>query len=94
MTLKTYYEDGDVYYGDSVNWVNGIIANSVDYTYNVDGTVDTITETVDGSSIVTTFSYNVDGTVDEIVETRDGKTITTAFTYSSGVITNTTRTVA
>lgn len=94
MTLKTYYEDGDVYYGNSVNWVNGIIANSVAYTYNVDGTVDTITETVDGSEIVTEFTYNVDGTVDEIIETRDGKTITTTFTYSGGVVTGTTRVVS
>ena len=94
MTLKTYYADGDIYYGSSVNWVNGCIANTVDYTYNVDGTVDTITETVDGSDIVTAFSYNLDGTVDEIVETRDGKTITTSFTYTGGVLQSTGRIVA
>lgn len=94
MTLKTYYQDGDVYYGNSVNWVNGIIANSVDYTYNSDGTLDTITETVEGSEITTTFAYNADGTVDTITESRDGKTIVTTFTYSSGVMTGSERTVS
>lgn len=93
MTLKTYYEDGDVYYGDSINWVNGIIANSTDYTYNVDGTVATITQTVSGSTITTTFTYT-DGILTSISESRDGKTITTTFTYDSGNLTNVTRTVA
>ena len=94
MTLKTYYEDGDVYYGDSVNWVNGIIANTMAYTYNADGTLNTITETVDGSEITTTFAYNTDETVDTITETRDGKTVVTTFTYSDGVITGSERTVS
>jgi len=93
MTLQTYYEDGNVYSGNSVNWVNGIIANAVAYTYNVDGTVDEIEETVDGSTITTAFTYNGDGTVNTIVETRDSKTVTTTYTYSSGVVTDTVRTV-
>ena len=93
MTLKTYYVDGDVYYGDSVNWVNGIIANNVNYWYNVDGTIGSIIETVAGGSIATRFVYS-GANVGSIFEARDNKTITTVFAYDGANVSGVTRTVA
>ena len=51
----------------------------VDFTYNGDGTIDTITKS--GGTVIT-FTYNVDGTIDTI---SDGS-VTRTFVYSSGQI--------
>jgi hypothetical protein len=71
----------------------GTTDNSLSFSYNTDGTVDTITEIIDGETITTTFSYNTDGTVDEVVEEKFSKTITTSMTYSDGVLDSISRTV-
>jgi|GEM_PF-4391898 len=98
MTVKTYYTNGEKYYAESVNWVNGVIPITGTYAYNgTTGNLSQIQYTVNGdTSITVNFSYNgTTGNLETITESRDGKTITTSFTYNSttGNITNVTRTV-
>lgn len=52
-------------------------------TYNADGSVATITETIDGNNSVTTFTYNADGSVATAAEVYLGKTRTTTYTYNA-----------
>jgi YD repeat-containing protein len=54
-------------------------------TYNTDGTVATVTETVSGA--VTTYTYNADGTPATEARVLNGVTTTRTFTYTSGNLT-------
>lgn len=52
-------------------------------TYNVDGTVATVTE----GGITTSYTYNADGTVATDSRTINGVTTTRAYTYTNGNLT-------
>lgn len=68
-------------------------ANDVDsltVTYNVDGTVDTVTE--DG--LTKTVAYNSDGTVNTVSWPAGSLTRTETYSYTGGVLTGMTATEA
>jgi len=54
------------------------------FSYNLDGTLDTITYS---NGATKTFSYS-SGQLAELVFVRDGVTITKTFNYTSGVLTS------
>lgn len=83
----TWWEDGV----GSGQWVElGPVAaaedkavNSMSITYNVDGTIDTVTE--DG--VTKTFTYNGDGTIDTVSWPVGSLTRTETYSYTDGVLT-------
>lgn len=57
-------------------------------TYDADGNVETVTETVGTTEIVTTYTYNADGTVDTASRVVDGGTpAVQTYTYVAGDLT-------
>lgn len=70
----------------SVNGKTGIVrldANALSITYNLDGTIDTVTE--DG--VTKTFAYNLDGTINTVSWPVDTLTRTETYSYTDGVLT-------
>lgn len=62
------------------------------YTYNPDGSVQTITEKDASANVLstTTFTYKANGDVDTSVKVMDGKTVTTQYIYdANGNLTDT-----
>lgn len=86
-----YYIDDDTLtlYGPLTagNWGTGVAMTYAEtsyhgraYTYNPDGTVNTITDTVNGA--VTTYAYNGDGTIHTETRSLNGNTLTLTYAYN------------
>lgn len=70
----------------------GMSANSSTFTYNADGQVANITETLPGGKARNTvFTYNADGTVQRSDVTVNGSIYTTTYTYVNGVVSSLSR---
>ena len=67
-------------------------ATVVAITYNAEGRVATVVETVDGNSATATYTYNGDGTVKTIATLYKGRTRTETYAYSGGKVTGITAT--
>lgn len=70
--------------GYGVNEIRGATASSV--TYDGNGRVSTVTDSIDGANKVATFAYNADGTVKTATTVYLGLTRVETYTYASGKI--------
>ena len=59
-------------------------ATAVAFTYDAQGVITSVSETIDGNTAVATFTYNGDGTVKTIATTYKGRTRTETFAYDAG----------
>lgn len=59
-------------------------ATAVVFTYDAQGVITSVSETIDGNTAVATFTYNGDGTVKTIATTYKGRTRTETFAYDAG----------
>lgn len=65
------------------NAVSNPEPSGTNYTYNTDGTVNVITETLPSGSQVSTLSYTTEGKVNTIVVTLNGTTKTYTYSYNA-----------
>ena len=65
------------------NAVSNPEPSGTNYTYNTDGTVNEITETLPSGSQVSTLSYTTEGKVNTIVVTLNGTTKTYTYSYNA-----------
>lgn len=73
----------------------GLHENKSTYSYNADGSVNTITEKDKNDVVIstTTFTYKTNGDVNTSVLVKDGQTITTQYIYdANGNLTDTVNT--
>jgi hypothetical protein len=51
------------------------------YTYNGDGSINTVTQRINGNDLVETYAYNADGSISVLITTYKGRTRTETFSY-------------
>ncbi|PGZ96935.1 hypothetical protein COE51_16320 [Bacillus pseudomycoides] len=79
------------------NMIQGLNENIFTYSYELDGSIKTITEKDKNNVVIsmTTFTYSVKGDVDTSVKVMNGKIVTTKYNYDeNGNLTNTINTMS